>query len=386
MIVSEKRKEANRRNAQKSTGPRTEEGKDRSRENAIKHGLTARVVFREDAEAMQEEAEAVFYSLKPRNPFQAGLAEQVALCNVRIRRAQAIERRIRDKRALRAMTSWDEDRKLDAERLAAGLAARPAEVVAELRRTPQGCDWLIGRWAILAYLAEDNEKWDDGQTRLAHDLLGTPEIFRVGQVGLVIDTDGRRSGEMRVPADLAREQIADLREAREVAAIHDEVERALAESDMTDEASPELGRLRRHEAALHNKLRWSLAELKVPLPEHRAVHELRPMFHPQTEEEIEAEAQAELDERIAKEEKFAAEYHANKARLEEEERKKAEAKALRSEKARARSRAQNEPTPEPQNEPIAGPEAPATPRVDARLRQAEARREARKRKLDRLRA
>lgn len=37
--------EANRRNAQHSTGPRTDEGKEQSRGNAIRHGLTAETVI-----------------------------------------------------------------------------------------------------------------------------------------------------------------------------------------------------------------------------------------------------------------------------------------------------------------------------------------------------
>jgi hypothetical protein len=47
--------EANRRNARKSTGPVTEEGQQRSRCNAVHHGLTAETVISalEDAEDYQ---------------------------------------------------------------------------------------------------------------------------------------------------------------------------------------------------------------------------------------------------------------------------------------------------------------------------------------------
>ena len=38
-MTSEKKAEANRRNALKSTGPKTPEGKDAVRLNALKHGL-----------------------------------------------------------------------------------------------------------------------------------------------------------------------------------------------------------------------------------------------------------------------------------------------------------------------------------------------------------
>jgi len=51
-MTSFKQIAANRRNASKSTGPKTQQGKQRARCNAIRHGLTAETVITalEDAE------------------------------------------------------------------------------------------------------------------------------------------------------------------------------------------------------------------------------------------------------------------------------------------------------------------------------------------------
>ncbi len=40
-MASDKQNAANRRNSDKSTGPQTDEGKNKSKFNAVKHGLTA---------------------------------------------------------------------------------------------------------------------------------------------------------------------------------------------------------------------------------------------------------------------------------------------------------------------------------------------------------
>ena len=50
-MPTEAQRKANRQNAKKSTGPRTEEGKARSSQNGLKHGLLARDAVMADEEA-----------------------------------------------------------------------------------------------------------------------------------------------------------------------------------------------------------------------------------------------------------------------------------------------------------------------------------------------
>src|ERR1700683_4538488 len=56
MIISDKQQEANRQNAQQSTGPNTPEGKAAVRLNALKYGLRARciLIFDENPEDYQQ--------------------------------------------------------------------------------------------------------------------------------------------------------------------------------------------------------------------------------------------------------------------------------------------------------------------------------------------
>src|SRR5688572_26986208 len=78
--ATEKRVVANRANASKSTGPRTAAGKARSRFNALRHGLCARVILLpgEDREEFEEFAHDLIADLEPVGPVQEMLAARVA--------------------------------------------------------------------------------------------------------------------------------------------------------------------------------------------------------------------------------------------------------------------------------------------------------------------
>src|SRR6185437_5720446 len=85
--------DANRRNAQLSTGPSTEEGKRRSRRNAVRHGLTAETVIDalEDAEDYAAFEMAVTADYDAQSAVERELVLRLASLLWRLRRATAIE-------------------------------------------------------------------------------------------------------------------------------------------------------------------------------------------------------------------------------------------------------------------------------------------------------
>src|SRR6185503_1816054 len=85
--------EANRRNARLSTGPVTEEGKRRSRQNALRHGLTAETVIDalEDAEDYAAFELAVTAGYDAPSAVERELVLRLASLLWRLRRATAIE-------------------------------------------------------------------------------------------------------------------------------------------------------------------------------------------------------------------------------------------------------------------------------------------------------
>jgi hypothetical protein len=119
--------DANRRNAQKSTGPKTDKGKAGASQNALRHGLASKqlVVYGET----QEDFERLFADLRtayaPADAAEEGLVEHIAMAQWRLRRAWRAEAaalneetlRIARRRARRAATAA----------LAAELKAHPPE-------------------------------------------------------------------------------------------------------------------------------------------------------------------------------------------------------------------------------------------------------------------
>jgi hypothetical protein len=91
MSVSDEKLNANRENAQHSTGPRTPEGKQRSSFNATRHGLTGQVNVRteEEQKARETHSEGFFQTFRPVGTPEEHLVQTMADKQWQIHRADA---------------------------------------------------------------------------------------------------------------------------------------------------------------------------------------------------------------------------------------------------------------------------------------------------------
>jgi len=95
-MATESQFKANRENAEHSTGPRTDEGKDHSRFNAMKHGVDARSMIIPGEDPAQREAlsNALVEQHQPQNVDEAFKVETIVELIWTIRRLERFENRM----------------------------------------------------------------------------------------------------------------------------------------------------------------------------------------------------------------------------------------------------------------------------------------------------
>jgi hypothetical protein len=199
--LSDAQLQARRNNSTKSTGPKTPEGKARSRHNALKHGLTATVCLKpEDQHAVALRLAALEADLRPHGATERLLVRQVAFSSIRLDRLTVEENALRAHRRRHAIERWDAERLGEVQTLierlygiadgvapfSVGRAPEPTDLsklVQELERTAYGCARLADEWDILAEMMEAEGYWTDTQADRALRLLGhagpvTPDARR----------------------------------------------------------------------------------------------------------------------------------------------------------------------------------------------------------------
>lgn len=170
--ISEKKLAANRANAKKSTGPKTTAGKERSRRNALKHGIRSeRDLLPAELDAKVQGAFQKWKDqLRPEGEVETTLVRQAARCSCKLEWLDAQFNAVVTVQVRNAGYRFDSRERASARKEAEGLEENPAETVRLLRDSAAGCDRLIQDWRTL--LAALPKGWDDDQTFLAVRLTG----------------------------------------------------------------------------------------------------------------------------------------------------------------------------------------------------------------------
>jgi hypothetical protein len=198
--------ESNRRNARRSTGPRTAAGKERVRLNALSHGLTAQtaVLPDEDPTAFVQQQDALMGVFNPRDDVELKLAETFVLATWKRDRCTRAETGLIAQRMQRAELEdavkeyhevialgqrlfWDrrgdprdyphdavecEHDKRTSYLPKAEDPDDPAHILLDLESTITGCRWLLARWAELKDRLSPGLSWHSQDKLTATRLLG----------------------------------------------------------------------------------------------------------------------------------------------------------------------------------------------------------------------
>ena len=166
--------ESNRRNAQRSTGPRTSEGKTISSMNAVRHGLLSRQIALPDEDPVMfaEFLESMTEKLAPAGPLEDVLVERITAAAWRLRRALRLESGVIAHRTREAQDEQAESRP-NADPLAAGLI-----------RDAAGAD-------ALSKLGRYERSLERGLYRALHELqrLQAPRPEGNGQQPVILDVE-----------------------------------------------------------------------------------------------------------------------------------------------------------------------------------------------------
>jgi len=105
-MATEKQINANRKNAQKSTGPKTDEGKAAISKNAVKHGLFAQsVIFGENDADYEAFHDQMLPELEPVGAIETVMAERIINLWWRLKRAERMQNEVIEDMIIRKVTN-----------------------------------------------------------------------------------------------------------------------------------------------------------------------------------------------------------------------------------------------------------------------------------------
>jgi hypothetical protein len=276
---------ANRRNSTKSTGPSTTSGKETSRRNGLKHGLTGEgiVLPREDEDEVVSLSADLQAELRPTTKLGRLLVGRVATMAVRLEKCAKQESAATSNRVRLSSFAFEDGRLTEVEDLFAKLDADPAGVVRKLHRTPEGTFRLIQGLSTLRdkLIHSDRGNWN----QYDHDRLEryagrqtasrSSRLFRLAwaifadcsrlepQEGVGLDESARKAWAVGQMIELIDSEIANHRAHLESFGPNfTAVERAEAADIALFDPSKEANLARKYEAAAERGLYKALRELR----------------------------------------------------------------------------------------------------------------------------
>lgn len=253
-MATQAQMDANQRNAARSTGPKTDEGKAQSRGNAIKHGMTSRTVLPADVEATQEQRYVDWLpSFTIADPQQEFHLRQIVAASLQIEQCQSNERLRRIELAVIASDSgpqWDRDRQVEAARMGKTLKRDPQLVALQLRLTPAGRAWLISQFQTLLIGVPETGKatWTLAESNHLLDLLGKSRMLRTA----LLEVDHSYTD-----PTLAREWIVGAIAGLEAEQVHADVKNAKLRLEHVEgyviDGDAQLKLIRRYEVAAQRR-------------------------------------------------------------------------------------------------------------------------------------
>jgi hypothetical protein len=200
---------------------------------------------------------------KPSTAEQVWFVTQIVFESLRLARSRVRERHLIHYFALRASLCWDIDRRLAVELLAEKISKKPVQVVARLKESRHGCEWLLDRWRALGEVLEVEGKWNDAQRSLAFDMMGIVPEARHGE-------PWQRARHDSPQALVAREiEILNRLKACSLDAI-DAQDRRLAEQGLGVEHERPMVQLNRDAVASFRRMQWAYRQIVARQAEAKA--------------------------------------------------------------------------------------------------------------------
>lgn len=162
-MTSQARIDANRKNAQKSTGPRSVGGKARSCLNALVHGFRAEQVVlpTENQADFDAHLDEFVQEWQPVTKTRMHLVKRIAVATWRLDRCVRVETGRLSKRATSALNQWDQIRATTTKRSLEKLEFDPDRAIRELESSRDGVARLVEIWRELGAAADAENGWHD---------------------------------------------------------------------------------------------------------------------------------------------------------------------------------------------------------------------------------